>query len=34
VIIAAFMQMPAEEARNYKPTVLLMGEGNAIERRL
>lgn len=32
VIIAAYGQMPAEEARNYKPTVLLMGEGNAIER--
>ncbi len=34
VIIAAFGQLPAEEARNYKPTVLLMGEGNVIERRL
>ncbi len=32
VIIAAFGQLPAEEARNYKPTVVLMGEGNAIER--
>lgn len=34
VIIASFAQIPAEEARNYKPTVLLMGEGNSIERRL
>ena len=34
VIIAAFAQMPAEEARNYKPSVVLMGEGNAIEKRL
>ena len=32
VIIAAYGQVPAEEARNYKPTVVLMGEGNAIER--
>ncbi|MDZ7628641.1 MAG: aspartate 1-decarboxylase [Parvularculaceae bacterium] len=34
VIIAAFGQLSAEEATSYKPTVLLMGEGNAIERRL
>lgn len=34
VIIAAYAQIPAEEARNYKPTVVLMGEGNAIERVL
>lgn len=34
VIIAAFGQLPAEEARSYKPTVLLMGEGNVIDRRL
>ena len=32
VIIAAYGMMPAEEARNYKPTVVLMGEGNAIAR--
>ena len=32
VIIAAYAQLPAEEARNYKPTVVLMGEENAIER--
>jgi len=24
--------MPAEEARNYAPTVVLLGEGNAIKR--
>ena len=34
VIIAAYAQIPAEEARNYKPTVVLMGEGNVVERRL
>lgn len=34
VIIAAFAQMSSEEARTFKPTVLLMGEGNSIERRL
>lgn len=33
VIIAAFAQMPAEEARNFKPTVVLIGEGNSIESR-
>ncbi|MEL7490304.1 MAG: aspartate 1-decarboxylase [Pseudomonadota bacterium] len=32
VIIAAYAQLPAEEARNYKPTVLLMGDGNSIDR--
>lgn len=32
VIIAAYCQLPAEQARNYKPTVLLMGEDNVIER--
>lgn len=32
VIIAAYGQIPAEQARNYKPTVVLMGEGNAVER--
>lgn len=32
VIIAAYGQLPAEEARNYKPTVVLMGDNNAIER--
>jgi len=34
VIIAAYAQVPAEEARNYKPTVVLMGEGNVIESRV
>lgn len=34
VIIAAYGQLPAEEARNFKPTVVLMGAGNAIERVL
>jgi len=34
VIIAAYAQMPAEEAKDCKPTVVLMGEGNAIERKL
>lgn len=32
VIVAAYGQLPAEEARNYKPTVLLMGQDNSIER--
>lgn len=34
VIIAAYGQLPAEEARNYKPTVVIMGEGNEIARRV
>jgi aspartate 1-decarboxylase len=34
VIIAAYAQIPAEEARNYKPSVVLMGEGNVIESRV
>ena len=32
VIIVAYCQLPAEEARNYHPTVVVLGEGNAIER--
>jgi len=32
VIIIAYCQIPAEEARNYHPTVVLLGEDNAIER--
>jgi aspartate 1-decarboxylase len=32
VIIVAYCQIPAEEARNYNPTVVLLGEGNAVER--
>lgn len=34
VIIAAYIQYPADEARNYRPTVLLMNPENGIERRL
>ncbi|MEL6362908.1 MAG: aspartate 1-decarboxylase [Pseudomonadota bacterium] len=34
VIIAAYGQLPAEEARNYRPTVLLMNEDNSIARSL
>lgn len=34
VIIAAFAQMSPEEAGSFKPTVVLMGDGNSIERRL
>ena len=32
VIVVAYCQMPAEEARNYAPTVVLLGDGNAIQR--
>ncbi len=32
VIIVAYCQIPAEEARNYRPTVLVLGEGNDIVR--
>ena len=32
VIIVSYCQVPAEEARNYHPTVVVLGEGNAIER--
>ncbi len=32
VIVVAYCQMPAEEARNYAPTVVLLDEGNAIKR--
>lgn len=34
VIIAAFAGMTPEEAKTFKPSVLLMGEGNSVERRL
>lgn len=34
VIIAAFAQMFVDEAKTYKPTIILMGDGNTIERRL
>lgn len=32
LIIVAYCQIPAEEARNYHPTVVVLGEGNAIAR--
>ena len=32
VIVIAYCQMPAEEARNYAPTVVLLGDDNAIKR--
>jgi aspartate 1-decarboxylase len=32
VIIVAYGQMPAEEARNYAPTVVLLDEGNLIKK--
>ena len=31
-IIAAFGQLPSEEAANYKPTVVLMNDDNTIQR--
>ena len=30
VIVIAYCQLPAEEARNYHPTVVVLGEGNQI----
>jgi len=30
VIIVAYCQIPAEEARNYHPTVVVLGEGNEV----
>jgi aspartate 1-decarboxylase len=32
VIIVAYAQVPAEEARNYHPTVVVLGDGNAVAR--
>ena len=32
VIIVAYCQLPAEEARNYRPSVVVLGDGNTIER--
>ena len=32
VIVVTYGQMPAEEARNYAPTVVLLGDGNAIQQ--
>ena len=34
VIIAAFAEMSPEEAKTFKPTVLLMSEDNSIDRSL
>jgi aspartate 1-decarboxylase len=32
VIIVAYCQVPAEEARNYHPTVVVLGDGNKVKR--
>ncbi|MGA7546875.1 MAG: aspartate 1-decarboxylase, partial [Methyloceanibacter sp.] len=32
VIIVAYCSLPAEEARNYRPSVVVLGDGNEIER--
>lgn len=32
VIVVTYCQMPAEEARNYAPTVVLLDEGNLIKK--
>jgi aspartate 1-decarboxylase len=32
VIIVAYCQIPADQARNYHPTVVLLGEGNHVDR--
>ena len=32
VIIVAYCQIPAEQARNYKPTVVVLDDDNEIER--
>ncbi|MDB5425692.1 MAG: panD [Phenylobacterium sp.] len=32
VIVVAYGMLPAEEARNYAPTVVLLGEGNEIKQ--
>jgi aspartate 1-decarboxylase len=32
IIIVAYCQVPAEEARNYRPSVTVLGEDNTIER--
>ncbi len=31
VIVVAYCQLPAEEARNYAPAVVLLGDGNQIK---
>jgi aspartate 1-decarboxylase len=32
IIVVAYCQMPAEEARNYEPSVVLLDEGNELTR--
>jgi aspartate 1-decarboxylase len=32
VIVVTYCQMPAEEARNYAPTVVLLDEGNLVKK--
>lgn len=32
IIVVAYCQLPAEEARNYAPTVVLMDDGNVIKK--
>jgi aspartate 1-decarboxylase len=32
VIVVAYCHVPAEEARNYHPTVVVLGDGNEIQR--
>ena len=32
VIIVAYCEIPAAEARNYHPTVVVLGEGNEVKR--
>jgi len=32
VIIVAYCQLPAEEARNYNPNVVLLGDNNAVKK--
>lgn len=34
VIITSFCQIPAEQARNYSPTVLIMNDDNSIKERV
>ena len=33
VIVVCYCQLPAEEARNYHPSIVVLGEGNDIERQ-
>jgi len=32
VIVVAYCQLPAEEARNFAPSVVLLDDGNEIKR--